>query len=388
MKENICMDCLPDTGIQKYFGKKMKLSNQCSYCRSVGTYELEAVFEYMKKCIESEWEEPGNSVPWPTEQNGLIDIIDVCTGYELVNEFLDFNNISNNVHIEIFLNDFIDYIGVDSSWTSIDGLNLSTSDSMMFSWTNYVQTVKYECRFLVNEYLSIQSKDQSNLDYVTSQNILELFINAIQNSDLIEKLPRGSEFWRARTTKEDIKNVLLEMSPPPPELATSGRMNPIGIPVFYGATTKELCRLELTGSLGMNQDRISYVKFKTLMDLNIVDFSSLKNIPSLFDNEFSHQRNEIAFMREFIQEAAKSIKKDGTEHIEYIPTQIIAEYLRYISKSPKIHGIKYKSSFSDIDSCIVIFCNAENCTAQTIQIENNKFTDRLSRKGRWPHSSS
>jgi len=70
-------------------------------------------------------------------------------------------------------------------------------------------------------------------------------------------------------------------------------------------------------------------------------------------------------MRGFEQDATRRVTKDGMEHIEYVPTQIVAEYFRHVFKQPddtRLDGILYRSSVSHDGVCVALFCTNEDCT--------------------------
>jgi hypothetical protein len=57
-------------------------------------------------------------------------------------------------------------------------------------------------------------------------------------------------------------------------------------------------------------------------------------------------RHNRYFLHKFINDLVAPVSKDGREHVDYVPTQIVSEYFRYKFKSEKgsgIKGIKYPS---------------------------------------------
>ncbi len=68
-------------------------------------------------------------------------------------------------------------------------------------------------------------------------------------------------------------------------------------------------------------------------------------------------------MDSYINDFRKPINRDGSEHIGYIPTQIITEYLRYNYKinGESIDGIIYNSSVCNNGKAIVLFVDNKNC---------------------------
>ena len=75
-----------------------------------------------------------------------------------------------------------------------------------------------------------------------------------------------------------------------------------------------------------------------------------------------------------MKEVTKPIVKDGREHIEYIPTQIVTEYFRHVLGNElgvEIRGVLYSSS-QNASTCCVLFCSNEECCEDTPGWQNNK----------------
>lgn len=66
-------------------------------------------------------------------------------------------------------------------------------------------------------------------------------------------------------------------------------------------------------------------------------------MPSLFDKKNRYARDVIRFLNKFSVKVSSPIERDGREHTEYVPTQMLSEYFRHIFKYKKhsIDGILY-----------------------------------------------
>ena len=154
--------------------------------------------------------------------------------------------------------------------------------------------------------------------------------------------------WRARTalSRETAEYILespaQELGPPPRENATAGRMNPEGIPVFYGAMDLTTCIAEIRPPVG------SYVvagRFKLLKAVRVLDMDLLQEAyaePNYFDPQYVDLSNRIAFLKQLVAELARPVMP-GDETKEYLATQIVAEYLAQ-KTSPRLDGILFRSS--------------------------------------------
>ena len=67
----------------------------------------------------------------------------------------------------------------------------------------------------------------------------------------------------------------------------------------------------------------------------------------------------ILFLKSFVEDAIKPInEKDSI--IEYIPTQVVTEYIRY-NKELNVQGLIYPSSKNRNKNNIVLFFNNDEC---------------------------
>ncbi len=119
---------------------------------------------------------------------------------------------------------------------------------------------------------------------------------------------------------------------------------------------------------------ISLATFELLNDIRVIDLTKVQPTPSIFDSENRDVRSDISFLNSFLSDFIKPIEKDGKEHIEYVPTQVVTEYFRYIfrdSKKDNVYGICYPSSRNNSGKSIVLFIEQKYC------IDNNSKQNSL-----------
>jgi RES domain len=80
-------------------------------------------------------------------------------------------------------------------------------------------------------------------------------------------------------------------------------------------------------------------------------------IPSLSDPERRENYYELRFLHEFTRDLIEPVVLDGREHIDYVPTQVVTEYIRWLP-ALAIDGILFASAQNGGTSC-VIFCGPE-----------------------------
>ena len=154
--------------------------------------------------------------------------------------------------------------------------------------------------------------------------------------------------WRGRTaqSRQEIETILKspaqELGPPPPRLAKAGRMNAPGISVFYGATKQSTCVSELRPFVGSS---IVIGRFELLNPVRLLDLGALSEVyvkTSYFDSEYAVHKARTAFLRHLVSEISRPVLPEDELH-EYLPTQVVAEYLAQKAE-PKFDGIIYPSS--------------------------------------------
>jgi len=84
--------------------------------------------------------------------------------------------------------------------------------------------------------------------------------------------------------------------------------------------------------------------FRPLRALNLLNLADLPPIPSVFDTERHGMIHSLRFLHAFAADISQPIARDGREHIEYVPTQIVTEYFRRVFRlidGSSLDGIIY-----------------------------------------------
>jgi RES domain len=171
-------------------------------------------------------------------------------------------------------------------------------------------------------------------------------------------LPQGSELYRARicSSPETMKAMLSEpfknVGPTPPEQARSGRMNPEGVPVFYGSFDWETSLAETRPALGNDTAVIKLVTTKVLRLLDFIRLGDSYARLSYFQPDFDEQYERGAFLQ-LLQRLISQPIVPGKES-DYIITQTLAEYLAHVHEQP-FDGILFDSVQRKEGRNIVLF---------------------------------
>jgi hypothetical protein len=145
----------------------------------------------------------------------------------------------------------------------------------------------------------------------------------------------------------------------------ANRMSPAGIPMFYGAFDPETALLETVDDADISACKVASTgAFQVIKKMEVLDLTKTFQFPSIFDQNRGHLRSTLIFLRNFKEEISKPIRKNGAEHIEYVPSQIFTEYIRHIYKDQSnnnIEGILYPSTKRTGGVCCVLFIENQHC---------------------------
>jgi hypothetical protein len=157
-------------------------------------------------------------------------------------------------------------------------------------------------------------------------------------------------FFRARVfqSNDPLVQALIkpdqELGPPPPRTGRAGRLNAVGVSIFYGADDVRIALAEVRPPVG---SRAVVARFELVRPIRLLDIGALRSLlvrGSVFDPEYLARLRHAAFLDSFGERFAQPIMPDH-EASEYIPTQAIADYLANEVK-PALDGLLYASSQS------------------------------------------
>ena len=186
------------------------------------------------------------------------------------------------------------------------------------------------------------------------------------------KLYRAREARTSKVVVEYLKDPAKSLGPPPPERARTGRMNPAGISMFYGALEPETCVSEIRAPVG------TYVvtgEFEVLRELRLLDFQKLRrateSIP-FFHPQFDEKQDRDQFLEVFCFEIATPVHPQD-EAFGYLPTQAVAEYLAQ-REDLKLDGLMFPSTQTGAEGTnVVLFRSASNVAPSSKLFEASAY---------------
>ena len=248
----------------------------------------------------------------------------------------------------------------EQDWCTANAYGLDDSEQPRFSWDHFCNVVKHQRRHFFME----DKGDPHEPDVLSPAEILETILSYAEHMNLCESLPEGTQFLRARREGCDSRyETPGELGPPPAEKANQpNRMSPAGIPMFYGCADEETALRETAAGSGC----YAIGQFETLRETAILDLTALPAVPGLFaespDGAEVPPRRALRFLHHIAQEVSRPIERGDRVHVEYVPTQVVTEFIRTqaTSDGSRLDGIKYESSVHPEHVAYVLFADQSN----------------------------
>ncbi len=368
----VCANCFANQGIKDFIAKKA-VERSCSYCDTKVSNKCEPIAAYLEdvvglimRSIKRLYEDPINSLPWDNEDKCYVGV--PCDSRDVLIQMEFDLTATNRKKWDLLYNDVIDPID-DCIWTPLDHNRFSKSESSLAGWYRFVKQVKHNSRYIFT-LIGYKPDPYEDQDTPLPSQMLGRIHRFIRKTKIIRSVNKGKIFYRVRVcyNSEKVNDTAHDLGTPKSKYATtSNRMSPAGIPMFYGARDKITALNEALSveRKSKTEKKIGYVKiarFKLLKDISIVDFTRRHEF-CLFDEKAEDRViNAKAFLNHFIREISMPIAKDGREHVEYVPSQIVTEYLKYKctdTNGKRIKGILYPSSKDKGVSCALFFRNKQ-----------------------------
>lgn len=355
----VCTNCFDDIGIKKFISTNGPLDGECDYCKdeSGSTCDFETAMEHIIGSIHLEWSHPEqDGMSYNTREGGWLGkVVDTWELFATINFEANNPNLTNLIYNSI----------IDDQWCQRDHRSLSDDQIYIYGWNSFAQFVLHEARYVF--FKTVPSNyDVNQHDEMNPVAILESLSTMVKKLDLITSINVDQSFYRVRIVDQDISLTTAdELGAPPTEYCKiANRMSPAGISMFYGSFSESTAIKETYDFDKSIEKKAVCGVFKPTKDLKVLDLTKIPKIPSLFEEEFHEARNAIIFLHDFLKDFTKPILRDDRIHIDYVPTQIVAEYFRHCfttKNGEKLHGVIYPSSKDKGKSSIVLFANNSQC---------------------------
>jgi hypothetical protein len=345
--KNICANHFEDKAINRFI-KQNYQDGFCDYCeKNLKVISLENLMGFIMDGISLFYEDAANFMSYNTREGGYLG--ETYTPDELIQEQV-------GLYAEPFeiIEDIVDSIE-DIAWAQPDLYHDKPNDNLEYAWKHFKNIIKHKSRYLFSS---------DNTDQPDAFLILKEVGKLISKLNIIKTIPAGAKLYRCR--QHDFKTNITEFkditAPSNKKAIYPNRFSPSGISMFYSAFDVDTAIFETVSRTSKHKKWITIAEFETLEDQIIVDFSQLPKIPSIFEIKNKKRYYLILFLHSFVRDITQQIIKDGKEHTEYVPTQVVTEFLRFPfnkNRSNKIMGIIYPSSQNKGSKSSVFFWDDE-----------------------------
>lgn len=331
----VCLSCLLDEDLLLLASSSIKRGT-CAFCKATNRKVASAEL-IQKRIFSSLYEEYANvdneGLPYCSEEGGYL--FGDPTPIETVVRDVVGGSVSDE-----FLEELCSSCA-DEYWCKKDWVLLHPYERFVAGWEHFKETVKGDNRFAA---LEEPESDPGHPDSTSPRKTIELIGKGIRELKLFTTIKKGELIYRVRPHANNVSyNTQADLASPPPKKGGPNRLSGAGISMFYGAADENTAiRETCDGSL----KNVSIGLFKVTAPFTVIDFTVFPKIPGYFSGASREDRAFIRFMTDFITELSSPIERDGSEHTEYAPTQLVADYLIRAANRPRRDalGIKFKSS--------------------------------------------
>ena len=347
---SVCSKCIEDENITSFI-EDHDGPVGCWFCGQddAPTIPLDELADYMRDCLSNFYSLAIDELPYDSREGGyqgttwdttelLVD--EGGIGFPRDDKFNLLYHLSNEIK--------------DDVWCEYDWLVLDYSASLLFYWKQFCRLIQHKRRFFFFQQDEFTANDEDGFSPMTT---LSEFSRLSRELGLYRAIKSGTVIFRARSFKPGREKWSAKaLGPPPVEAAIqANRMSPPGISMMYVAETKKTAIREV----GVNQAVVG--QFELERDILVLDLVNLPSVPGLFSGRDRQETMELAFMNRFAREIGKPIDRDDRVHVEYIPSQVVTEFIRdTLVDGREVDGIRYRSSLDKDGINIVLFATQDN----------------------------
>lgn len=354
----ICSSCIGDTYMKNWIEENAQETCECSYCgKNAKCVSMDSFMDKIMEAVEKRYGQADEvGAGWDSEDKEYtVPVYDKYNFVWMINDYLQGSD-----EVQYELENLID----DIIWCERDPYGIPNDKHELYSWHYFSNVVKSSSRY----FFEMAGYDRFN-ELLSPMNTLDSIASTVKKLGLIKEMPVGEKFYRAHSLikNEKIDYTSERLGAPPSKKAKANRMSAAGISVFYGTDDIKTAMKEV---LQPNTDSFVIAEFSNSQKIKYLDLTGIKNLtcPSFFDIDKSDIRDKISFLYELDKELVKYI--DSNEHIEYVPTQVFAEYFRTFEQ---IDGIKYNSAKGTSGACVVLFFDNEMFKEKSINVSEQKI---------------
>ncbi|MDA5147337.1 HEPN-associated N-terminal domain-containing protein [Streptomyces sp. AD681] len=347
----VCAGCVDDDTLAgKIATDAARTKEHCTYCGHSPAAPLDTLLQAFFDGLHTEYSLAGSELAY---FEGELVPVKRWDGDELVDTYADV------LHGDELQEAVRKAARHDDVWVERHFIEPRHDEALLDGWNRFSHEVMYRTRHVF--WLAPPHQDEAYLGggEIPAAAILDTLGALIPQACLIHEIPAGHLLWRARTHDGEQHWSARDLGTASPTQARQpNRMSPAGIPLFYGADNPTTAIQEVARHA--TTQLVTYAAFETTRPCRVVDFTRLGPIPAIFDTDRAPLRRALMFLHEFVSRL--SADADGHEHLTYVPTQIVTEYLlRVFDRERPVGGLVYTSAAGREGRCTVLDIPQTRC---------------------------
>jgi RES domain-containing protein len=341
----VCAECVEDQHIQKLIVQRA-VNHSCDYCGKSGisgrVSTSRLVLEIIVSTLVFFFTDPEQAEEEIPEEAILprFDTVYVLSEIGFRSHGLFF------VHV-------VDAFGDEATWVRAahGRWNLiQDGQRLRVSWSRFQQLVKHQTRYHFANSRTRSRREESPI------HVLAELGEVVRRLGCISTVAKDTRIHRVRLAG-GWEPSASQLGAPPSRIAGAGRMNPAGVSYFYAAFDERTAIAEVVTPPPVE---VVVAEFKLKKALSVVDLSSVPLRPSIFDVDKRLEYQYVDFFNAFVEAISTPVRKDGHEHVDYVPSQVVSEWFAQVfapmtGGRRRVNGIVFPSAVQPGGKNIVVF---------------------------------
>lgn len=343
----ICEGCILDSGLKIVFDRSLKKQfGECKYCENEGdVLPVSVIADHIRELANFRYTTDDKECPpWNSSEGGYppdfeqepSEILFEIAGGAICDDL--FQELENNI--------------VNATYCKKDWQILWPHQAQKSGWKTFINTIKYKNRFV---FLIEEDGDQSHHpDEIPPSLFLYEIEKAIHSMECIRLIPKERQYYRVRTElSSETPLELKEFCSPPQGISfRPNRFSPEGISRLYIASDEDTAINETKPK----RDGTTAIATLSLnREVKVLDFTNISEPLSHLDPDWMYSRYDAyRFFKDFLKDLTILVNPDEPGYtIDYIPTQVVADFIFKVFKKMGVEGIMYSSAQTK-RSCLVL----------------------------------
>ncbi|MDP9442096.1 MAG: RES domain-containing protein [Actinomycetota bacterium] len=350
----VCLRHVNDDALASRVREFIDDETTCDLCQAAGAVAIDVITNVVRTAIYERFKPAQDwNAPWDEIESGEESRV-----YDL-GELLDgelglFDAVDEDLYEAIDAS-----FGSDTMWVTTFEYDMRPRDKDVLGWSEFRSLVQHKSRYLQ---LDEQSFVAKMYGVPSPRGMLHRVAALVDRHQLYRTIGTDQLLWRGRVDdRRRPKWGPAELASAPARFARQSRMSAAGISMFYGALDVDTVAAELAGDA---RRWLMAGAFRAARSLRVIDLTELPPFPSPFAERAARRDDELLFLREFCDDVSRPVLEPELVHVEYAPTQVVTEYLRYAfvprRRKRPVDGIVYQSSRCK-GVCVALFATHEQC---------------------------